>query len=795
MDKMKDEDKTKEQLISELVELRRRITEPKTSEIEHKRAEETLRESEQRFRELAESLPEIIYEIDESGNLTFLNRVGLEVLGCSQQDFKQGLNVLQLLIPEDREKAKKDIGRALAGEHLGALEYTARRKDVTEFRVAIYASAIIRAGKSVGLRGIITDITERRGAEVLLRESENKHRTLLENLPQKIFFKDKKSVYISCNENYARDLKIEPEDIAGKTDYDFYPKELAEKYRADDKRIMESGKVEDIEEGYIQDGQEVVVHTVKTPVEDNNGSVIGILGIFWDITERKRADKALKESEERFRQLYDEAPIGYHEIDREGKIVRVNETEARLLGYEVQEMLGQSVWDFITPEQRRLARQTIKEKIKKGLPLAEDGFERKYVTKDGRPMDVYIMDRLVVDDQGRVTGIRSTVQDITQRKRAEEALRESEERYRSLTDDVLDSSAVGIFILDSKFEVVWVNRALERYFGLDRKDVIGKDKRTLIRGRIKDIFEDPQRFMDKVFATYDDNTHIENFECHILPEGEREERWVEHWSQPIRLGLYAGGRIEHYADITERKNAEEKLKETMAELERSNIELEQFAYVASHDLQEPLRMVASYTQLLARRYKGELDADADEFISYAVDGADRMQRMINALLVYSRVGTRGKRFEPTNCEAVLKHALDNLQMAVEESGAEVTHDPLPTVSADASQLLQLFQNLIANAIKFRSHEPPRIHIGAKRKENDWLFSVKDNGIGIAPEFAERIFIIFQRLHPKSEYPGTGIGLSVCKKIVERHGGRIWVESELGKGATFYFTIPIELNKE
>jgi len=256
------------------------------------------------------------------------------------------------------------------------------------------------------------------------------------------------------------------------------------------------------------------------------------------------------------------------------------------------------------------------------------------------------------------------------------------------------------------------------------------------------------------------------------------------------------------AEITERKQAEEKLKYYAAELERSNQELEQFAYIASHDLQEPLRMVASYTQLLARRYKGKLDSDADEFIAYAVDGATRMKALINGLLRYSRVGTKGKDFEPTDCEAVFDRTLDNLQKAIEESGAKVTHDPLPTVMADDMQLGQLFQNLISNAIKFRSEEHPSIHVSCERIEESaignrqsamnkgWVFTFRDNGIGIDPKFTGRIFIIFQRLHKREEYPGTGIGLAVCKKIVERHSGRIWVESDPGKGSTFYFTIPL-----
>lgn len=226
-------------------------------------------------------------------------------------------------------------------------------------------------------------------------------------------------------------------------------------------------------------------------------------------------------------------------------------------------------------------------------------------------------------------------------------------------------------------------------------------------------------------------------------------------------------------EVAERKEAEENLKQTMTELERSNSELERFAYVASHDLQEPLRMVSSYTQLLEKRYRDKLDADANEFINYAVGGAKRMQQLINDLLAYSRVGTRGKSFETTNCEAVLDAALANLEVAIHESSAVVTHDPLPEVEADEAQLVQLFQNLLDNAVKFHGEQPPCIHVSAAKKDDEWVFSVRDNGIGIDQQYFERVFVVFQRLH-REEYRGTGIGLAIAQRIVHRHGGRIEV---------------------
>jgi PAS domain S-box-containing protein len=260
----------------------------------------------------------------------------------------------------------------------------------------------------------------------------------------------------------------------------------------------------------------------------------------------------------------------------------------------------------------------------------------------------------------------------------------------------------------------------------------------------------------------------------------------------VKIVYEPGKPIETYGivmDITERKQFEQALAEYAEDLRRSNEELEQFAYVASHDLQEPLRMVTSYLQLIEQRYRDQLDETATEFIDFAIDGAARMKALINDLLTYSRVQRSKEAFQPVQLDAVLDQVLHSLQLTIDEAKANITRDPLPEIVASEPQMAQLFQNLVGNALKFQGNRPPEIHIGVEKRKNDWVFCVSDNGIGIEEVYLDRIFVIFQRLHARDEYPGTGIGLAICKKIVDKHGGSIWVESTPGEGTTFYFTIP------
>jgi PAS domain S-box-containing protein len=381
-------------------------------------------------------------------------------------------------------------------------------------------------------------------------------------------------------------------------------------------------------------------------------------------------------------------------------------------------------------------------------------------------------------------------------------LKESEKKYRELFENAPD----GISIIDSKGYIVDCNTADQKLIGYDYKEMVGKHITTFFKGDNKAIFKQKFPILKKI-GSVEAELILVRKDGGIIPISRTVSKIYDD------NGNHFGG-IVHSRDVTKRKKAEEALKESeenlkilneeleqkvekrtknlklaMEDLKRSNAELEQFAYVASHDLQEPLRMVASFTQLLQKRYQDKLDEDANDFINYAVDGATRMQNLISDLLMFSRVGTRGKPFKNSDMSAVLEGVIATFRQLIKETNVTLTYNPLPMILADESQMIQLLQNLISNAIKFRSEEPPCIHISGEVKADKWIFSVSDNGIGLDSQFFDRIFIIFQRLHKKDEYDGTGIGLAICKKIIERHSGKIWVESELGKGSTFYFSIP------
>ena len=439
------------------------------------------------------------------------------------------------------------------------------------------------------------------------------------------------------------------------------------------------------------------------------------------------------------------------------------------LGYSTAELHHRALTEFVHADDRRsMARELAG--LNQGIRSAQ--FENRFVGKDGSVK--WLLWNVAVSRGEHV--MYATARNVNERKVYEEEL--------ALRDRSINSATNGILIADARrpdVPTVYCNAAFEKITGYAKEEVVGRNCRFL-QGQDHD-----QPDLDAIRQAIRDGT-----------EGRAELRnyrkdgtvfWNEFYIAPVRDSQ---GTLTHFigvqTDITRRKNQEVELARKTEALAQSNAELQQFAYVASHDLQEPLRMVASYTQLLRKRYQGKLDDDADEWIGYAVDGADRMQRLIRDLLEYSRVGSENQSFEITECERIWQHVMRNLSASIRDHHANVTHDPLPTIYANPTLLTQVFQNLIGNALKFQGSSPASIHVGATALSDGWEFFIRDNGIGVPPDQRDRIFAIFQRLHGRSEYPGTGIGLAICKRIVEKHDGTIWVDSEPGKGSTFYFTV-------
>ncbi len=487
--------------------------------------------------------------------------------------------------------------------------------------------------------------------------------------------------------------------------------------------------------------------------------------------------EALRQSEERYRRTFELAASGLAHIGMDRRFLRVNARLCEILGYSEQELLGLTGRQISHPDDL--------DAINAQRPRLYAGeidavrLEKRYLRKDRSVVWVAFTMTVERDAAGKPQYEIAVFDDITTRKQAEMALCESEERYRQ----TFELAASGIAHVDLTGRFIRVNRSLCEILGYGETELIGRSPKEISHPDDRDLTDAARA------RVHDGELNSVRFEKRYIRRNGATV-WVE---LAVALARDPHGHplyeVALFDDITARKQAEAELKEAHLELKRSNAELEQFAYVASHDLQEPLRMMSSYTQLLLRRYGDKFDQDAREFMHYVVDGAARMKQLIEDLLAYSRVGTRAKDFGDADVEAALRRAVTNLKAAIGETDAAVTWDPLPKVKADNVQLAQLFQNLIGNALKFRSACVPRVHVSVSQKEAEWEFSVRDNGIGIEPQYFERIFMVFQRLHNKAEYPGTGIGLAICKKVVERHGGRIWVESQPGAGSAFYFTLP------
>ncbi|WP_226022832.1 PAS domain-containing protein [Halomicrobium salinisoli] len=584
-----------------------------------------------------------------------------------------------------------------------------------------------------------------------------------------IFMLDPDGTVASWNQGARRIKGYDEDEIVGRHFSAFY----TEEDRAEDvpeanlEKAAEQGRAEDEGWRVRADGSRFWANVVITAIRDVDGALQGFTKVTRDMTEQREYELQLRKERDLTEQILETVPVGICVIDADGTVLRANQRALDRIDVDAAGLTERSIddWDLYDGE---------------GEPVPAEERPWSRVAETGRPVyDFQCRSAPASDGQwfslnaapldGDTSGdadVVVAIEDITDQKERERRLEQRKAELETELSGILGRISDAFFALDEEWRFTHLNEHAAELFRRTEADLTGQSFWAVFPERSDGrLWEEFRAAMDAQEPT--------SFE---LYDGEL-DAWLEYNVYPSDTGLSV-----YVHDITERKEYQHRLEE-------SNERLEQFAYAASHDLQEPLRMVSSYLQLIERRYADELGDDGQEFIEFAVDGAERMRDMIDGLLAYSRVETRGEPFEPVDLDDVVADVRDDLQMRIAESDAEVTAADLPRVEGDRDQLRQVFQNLLDNAIEYSGDEPPRVHVDAERAGEEWAVSVRDEGIGIDPDDAERVFEVFQRLHTHDEYDGTGIGLALCERIVERHGGEIRVDSEPGEGSTFSVTLP------
>ena len=738
-------------------------------------AEDALREGEGRFRTLANNIPQLAWMADEKGSIFWFNDCWFDYAGTTSDELI-GWGWQKALHPDHVQRVVDKIARCFHTGEIWEDTFPMRGRD-GNYHLFLSRAVPIRdpQGKVLRWFGTNTDISEN-------RESGAKYRGLLEAAPDAMVVVNQTGDIVLLNVQAEKQFGYRRDELLGQKVKNIIPHGFAERLIADGTRSAAEALAQQIGTGIElvalrKDGSEFPIEIMLSPLESAEG--ILVTAAIRDISVRKAAERHLAQMEGRYRGLLEAAPDAMVVVNQSGEIVLLNVQAEKQFGYQRDELVGQKVKNIIPKgfaerliaDETRSAAEALAQQIGMGIEL----IARR---KNGSEFPIEIMLSPLESAEGVL--VTAAIRDISARKEAEKHLAQMEGRYRGL----LEAAPDAMVVVNHSGEIVLLNVQAEKKFGYRRDELLGQKMTNIIQeGFAERLIADALRSAEDALA--------QQIGSGIELTGRRKDGSdfpIEIMLSPLESaeGILVTAAVR---DITTRKKGEADLLNKVEELNRSNEELGQFAYIASHDLQEPLRMVASYTQLLSRRYKGKLDADADDFIAFAVDGASRMQRLIQDLLAFSRVGTKGQELLDTSSEEALKQALVNLRGAIADSGALVTHDPLPAVMADEMQLTQLFQNLVGNAIKYQKPGIPKVHVSAaKNGGQKWMFSVKDNGLGIDPQYFERIFGMFQRLHKREEFAGTGIGLAICKKIVERHGGGISVESQPGEGSTFRFAL-------
>jgi PAS domain S-box-containing protein len=741
---------------------------------------EQLRDSEKKYRLLVEGVQDYaIFRLDPKGNIVTWNAGAQRIKGYTAEEIiGQNFSVFYLQSDRDLGKPVEELQIA-ANNGRSEIEHWRVRKDGTRFWANVVITATHNSsGALVGFSEISRDITER-------KETEAKYRGLLEAAPDAMVVVNQVGEIVLLNVQAEKQFGYRRDELLGQKVTNIIPEGFAERLIADDLRSAAEALAQQIGTGIELTGQrkngtQFPIEIMLSPLENAEG--ILVTAAVRDISARKAGEKHLAQMENRYRGLLEAAPDAIVVVNQVGQIVLLNLQAEKQFGYRRDELVGQKVTNII-PEgfAERLIADDLRSAAEALAQQIGTGIELIGQRKDGSAFPIELMLSPLESAEGIL--ITAAIRDISVRKAADKHLVEMERRYRGL----LEAAPDAMVVVNQRGEIVLLNVQAEKQFGYRRDELVGQQVKTII----------PEGFGERLIAD-DLRTAAEALAQQIGTGIELSGRRRDGSNFPIEIMLSPLESAEDILvtaairDIGVRKDAEKYLAQTISELKRSNEELQQFASVASHDLQEPLRMVASYTQLLAKRYQGRLDANADEFIAYAVDGCNRMQSLIRDLLAYSRAGSDRKAAREVSSEDALADALTALSTTITETGAVVSHDALPRINADERQLTQVFQNLVGNAIKYHGTDIPRVHISAlKNGAQECVFSVRDNGMGIEAQYFERIFVLFQRLHGQTEFQGTGIGLAICKKIVERLGGKIWVNSQPLKGSTFFFSLPQE----